>query len=33
MKTKFDIGDVVCCVFKNDDKLEVTSFEIEKDFY
>ncbi|HRF70696.1 MAG TPA: hypothetical protein PKV66_04630 [Candidatus Pelethenecus sp.] len=32
MRTKYDIGDVVCCVSKIYEKLEVTSFEIEKIF-
>lgn len=32
MRTKYDIGDVVCCVSKIDEKLEVTSFRIEKIF-
>lgn len=32
MRTKYDIGDVVCCVSENDEKLEVTSFKIEKIF-
>ncbi len=32
MRTKYNIGDVVCCVSKIDEKLEVISFRIEKIF-
>lgn len=32
MRTKFDIGDVVCCLSEFDEELRVNSFQIEKIF-